>query len=53
MPWCVVMHPVLGQDGAQVRLTENQHAVKELSAQGAESRSQIALVTIVNYTRSG
>ena len=30
------MRLVVGQYGAQMRLTENQHAVKELSAQGAD-----------------
>jgi hypothetical protein len=31
-PGRVVMRLVLGQDGAQMRLTENQHAVEELTA---------------------
>ena len=35
-PGRVVMRLVVGQYGAQMRLTENQHAVKELSAQGAD-----------------
>ena len=33
-PGRVVMRLVLGQDGAQMRFTENQHAVEELTAQG-------------------
>ena len=33
-PSRVVMHLVFGQDGAQMRLTENQHAIEELAAQG-------------------
>ena len=35
-PSHVVVRLVLGQDGAKMRLTENQHAVEELSAQGAD-----------------
>jgi len=35
-PGRVVVDLVLGQDGAQVRLAEDQHAVEELAAQGAE-----------------
>ena len=35
-PSRVVMHLVLGQDGAQVRLAENQQAVEEFPAQGAD-----------------
>jgi len=40
MPWCsravFVVHLVLGQDGAQMSLAEDQHAVEELAAQGAD-----------------
>jgi hypothetical protein len=40
MPWCgggrVVVQLVFGQDGAQVCLAEDQHAVEELAAQGAD-----------------
>ena len=35
-PGRVVMRLVFGQDGAQVALAEDQHAVEELSAQGAD-----------------
>jgi hypothetical protein len=35
-PGRVVMRLVLGQDGAQVALAEDQHAVEELSAQGTD-----------------
>ncbi len=35
-PGRVVVHLVFGQYGAQVGLTENQHTVEELSAQGAD-----------------
>jgi hypothetical protein len=35
-PGRVVVHLVLDQDRAQVRLTEDQHAVEELAAQGTE-----------------
>jgi hypothetical protein len=35
-PGRVVVHLVLGQDGVQVCLAENQHAVEELAAQGAD-----------------
>ena len=35
-PGGVVVGLVLGQDGAQVRLTEDQHVVEELAAQGAD-----------------
>jgi hypothetical protein len=33
-PGRVVAHLVLGEDGAQMCLTENRHAVEELAAQG-------------------
>ena len=41
MPWWrrpgrVVVHLVFGQDCAQMALPENQHAVQELPAQGAD-----------------
>jgi hypothetical protein len=39
MPLCgrrIAVHPVLGQDRAQVRLAENEHTVEELPAQGAD-----------------
>jgi hypothetical protein len=32
----VVVNLVLGQDGAQVRLAQDQHTVEELAAQGAD-----------------
>ena len=35
-PGVVVVRLVLGQDGAQVRLAEDQHAVQELATQGAD-----------------
>ncbi len=35
-PGCVVVGLVFGQDGAQMCLAENQHAVQELAAQGAD-----------------
>ena len=35
-PGRAVMRLVLGQDGAQVALAEDQHAVEELSAQGTD-----------------
>jgi hypothetical protein len=35
-PGRVVMRLVFGQDGAQVALAEDQHAVEELSAQGTD-----------------
>jgi hypothetical protein len=35
-PGRVVVGLVLGQDGAQMRLTEDQHAIEELAAQGTE-----------------
>jgi transposase len=35
-PGRVVVHLIFGQDGAQVALAEDQHAVEELSAQGAD-----------------
>ena len=35
-PGRVVVHLVFGQDGAQVGLPEDQHAVQELTAQGAD-----------------
>jgi hypothetical protein len=38
MPWCgrAVLYLVFGQDGAQMALPEDQHAVQELPAQGAD-----------------
>jgi hypothetical protein len=36
-PGRVVVHLVLGQDGAQVALAEDRHAIEELPAQGAEA----------------
>ena len=41
-PGRVVVHLVFGQDGAQVALPEDQHAVQELTAQGTDEASQIA-----------
>ena len=43
MPWCgrVVVDLVLDQDGAQMRLAEDQHAVEELPAQGCACRKLI------------
>jgi hypothetical protein len=38
-PGCVVMLLVLGQDGAQVRLAEDQHPVQELAARGLDEPS--------------
>ena len=35
-PGHVVMRLVVGQDGTQVCLAEDQHAVQELAAQGAD-----------------
>ena len=35
-PRRVVVDPVFDQDGAQMRLAEDQHAVEELAAQGTE-----------------
>ena len=35
-PGCVVVRLVSGQDCAQVCLAEDQHAVQELAAQGAD-----------------
>ena len=35
-PGRVVVHLVFGQDGAQMALPEDQHAVQELPAQGAD-----------------
>jgi hypothetical protein len=35
-PGRVVVHLVLGQDGAQVALAEDQHAIEEFPAQGAD-----------------
>jgi hypothetical protein len=35
-PGRVVVHVVLGQDGAQVRLAQDQHAVQEFAAQRAD-----------------
>ena len=35
-PGGVVVHLVFGQDGAQMALPEDQHAVEELTAQGAD-----------------
>jgi len=35
-PGRVVVHLVFGQDGTQVCLVDNQHAVQELAAQGAD-----------------
>jgi hypothetical protein len=35
-PGRAVMRVVFGQDGAQVALAEDQHAVEELSAQGTD-----------------
>ena len=35
-PGRVVMRLVFGQDGAQMRLTEDQHTVEELPAQGTD-----------------
>ena len=35
-PGGVAVHLVLGQDGAQMRLAEDQHPVEDLSAQGAD-----------------
>ena len=35
-PSRVVVHLVFGQDGAQMALPEDQHAVQELPAQGAD-----------------
>jgi hypothetical protein len=35
-PGRVVMRLVFGQDGAQVALAEDQHAVEELPAQGTD-----------------
>ncbi len=35
-PGRVVVHLVLGQDGAQVALAEDQHAIEELPTQGAD-----------------
>ena len=35
-PGRVVVRLVFGQDGAQMRLAEDQHAVQELAAQGAD-----------------
>ena len=43
-PSRVVMRLVFGQDGAQVGLPEDQHAIQELTAQGADERSQIAFM---------
>ena len=44
-PGRVVVRLVFGQDSAQMRLTENQHPVGELSAQGAgEALAQIAFM---------
>ena len=37
-PGRVVVHLVFSQDGAQVRLAEDQHAVEEFSAQGGGAR---------------
>ena len=40
MPWCgravLLLHLVLGQDGAQMPLAEDQHPVEEFPAQGAD-----------------
>ena len=35
-PGCVVVRLILGQHGPQMRFTENEHAVEELSAQGTD-----------------
>jgi hypothetical protein len=35
-PGCVVVRPVLGQDGEQMPFAEDQHAVEQLTAQGAD-----------------
>jgi hypothetical protein len=35
-PGRVVVRPVVGQDGAQVSLAEDQHAVQEFTAQGSD-----------------
>jgi hypothetical protein len=43
-PGGVVVLLVFGQDGAQVRLVQDQGPVEELTAQGPIRRSQIAFI---------
>ena len=43
-PGRVVVRLVLGQDGAQMPLAEDQYPVEEFSAQGPARRSQIAFI---------
>jgi hypothetical protein len=40
----VVVLLILGQDGAQVCLAEDQHAVQKFAAQRADKRSQVAFI---------
>ena len=47
-PGRIVMHLVFGQHGALMRLTENQHAVQELTAQRGTS-----LASAANQARCG
>jgi hypothetical protein len=43
-PGAVVMLPIFGQDGAQVRLVQDEDQVQELPAQVPIRRSQIAFI---------
>ena len=43
-PGRIAVRLVLGQDGAQMPVAEDQHAVEELPAKGAGKRSQIAFM---------
>jgi hypothetical protein len=43
-PGRVLVHLVLGQDGAQMRLAENQHAVEDFRRRVPTRRSQIAFI---------
>ena len=60
-PGRVVMRLVLGQHGAQMRFTENQHTVEELSAQGTDKalagrvapHRQLRLIRMIGTGASG
>ena len=51
-PVAVVMFHVLAEHQGQVSLIEDQDPVQQLAAEVPMTRSQMALDTIVNYTRS-
>jgi hypothetical protein len=60
-PGRVVVHLVFGQDGTQVGLPEDQHAVQELTTQGADEaladrivpHRQLHLIRLIGTDVSG